>query len=128
MAKTKVWMRMGDNDDYHDFDDPFEAGSSLGAFLSETGTKTFKAGDARWRDHGVEAGGFTGYNYISLFWGDKDAQDAQGLNDSDKQQFIAGIRDGGYFSMRTSKSKYKTTSKPKSKKRNAGIPGISSVR
>jgi len=121
MAKDKVWMRMGDTDDYHDFDDPFSAGSELGSYLSETGTKTFNGSDIRWRGLGLEIGGFAGYNYISLFWGDNDAQKSQALSAKDKIQFVDGVRDGGYFFTSTLPAK-KPSAKRKSGKRSSSTP------
>lgn len=122
MAKGKVWMRMGDNDDYHDFDGPFSAGSELGSYLSEVGTEKFKAGDIRWRGKGLEIDGFTNYNYISLFWGDEDAQDSQELSKADKTQFVAGVRDGGYFFPKPSKPKSATVKPLKSRRKSSSPP------
>ena len=116
MAKDKVWMRMGDVDDYHDFDNMFSAGSEIGSYLSETGTEKFTAGDIRWQGKGLEMAGFTGYNYISLFWGDNDAQDSQVLTKADKASFVSGIRDGGDFFTKPRIPKTKPK-KPKSRKR-----------
>ena len=115
-SDMKIWMRMGDNDDYHDFGDPFSAGSEVGSYLSETGTDKFKASDIRWQSLGLQVGGFTGMNYISLFWGDNDAQDAKPLSKSDKTQFVAGVRDGGYFFLKPVRKSTKPKSKSKSRK------------
>lgn len=124
MAKNKVWLRMGDNADYLDFDDPFSAGSEVGGYLAETGTEKFKVGDIRWREKGLEVGGFTNYNYISLFWGDNDAQDSQKLSKADKAQFVAGVRDGGYFFLKPGKPK---SAKPKPKSRRKSGPVSASL-
>lgn len=61
-----VWVRAGDGDDYHRFDDV-------------NGAADYMAGlDVRFVGRhckfGVQAEGFTGHNYISLFYGDADAQ------------------------------------------------------
>ena len=52
--------------------------------------------EVRYRSKGVELEGFHGDNYVSLFWGDDDAQpvDDADLNPSDKLDFEAGIQEG----------------------------------
>ena len=61
-----VWVRAGDGDDYHRFDDLNEAAEYLGQF----GVQFV----AHCCNFGVEATGFAGHNYISLFHGDEYAQ------------------------------------------------------
>lgn len=61
-----VWLRAGDNANYERFDTPREAGEWLGQITC--------ARDVNYREpQGVELGPFTGLNYVSLFWGYRDA-------------------------------------------------------
>jgi len=116
----KVWMRMGDTDDYHDFGDMFEAGSELGGYFDSTGGLTKMPPVAKHGNYGVSVEPFTGYNYISLFWGDDDAQPVKKLTQADIADFKAGIRDGAYLFL---KAKPKSTpKKQKSTKRSSSAP------
>lgn len=126
MSKRRVWMRMGDSDEYHYYDSPFDAGYDLGGHLSETGTEEFKASDISWRNMGLEVDGFTGYNYVSLFWGDDDAQNPRELSSRDKAQFVVGVRDGGYFHEKPKSAR--KSAKPKSHKRDMGTPSVRGLR
>jgi len=111
---------MGDTDDYHDFDSMFEAGSELGAYYDSTGGLTKMPAVAKHGDYGVSVEPFTGYNYISLFWGDADAQPEKALTQKDIATFKAGIRDGAYLFLEV-KSK-STSRKRKSTKRSSSTP------
>lgn len=94
---SKVWMRMGDTDDYHDFDSMFEAGSELGGYFDSTGGLTKTPAVDKHGDYGISVDPFIGFNYISLFWGDNDAQPTKKLTQADIADFKRGIRDGAYF-------------------------------
>lgn len=61
-----VWVRLGDGDNYNRFDDLAEAAEYMALF----GVQHV----CRCRRYGVEAKGLTGQNYISLFFGDAEAQ------------------------------------------------------
>lgn len=61
-----VWVRLGDGDNYNRFDDVAEAAEYMALF----GVRHVY----RCRKYGVEAKGLTGLNYISLFFGDAQAQ------------------------------------------------------
>ena len=96
----KVWMRMGDNDDYHDFGSMFEAGSELGGLLDMASPNGLTKMPVIRKSHrfGIDVEpSFTNYNYISLFWGDNDAQPLKDLSRADIADFKAGIRDGSYL-------------------------------
>ena len=76
MSKTEfIWVRLGDADSYNRFDDLGEAAEHMAFF----GVKYV------WRCQrfGVEARGLTGQNYISLFFGDGDAQPTKDLSGKD---------------------------------------------
>jgi len=95
MKNAKVWMRMGDNDDYNSFDSPYDAGIQLGSILNCNGQVT-ESPTLKYRSLGVEAEGFCGDNYISLFWGNDDAQpvNESELNQSEKLDFEQGLLEG----------------------------------
>jgi hypothetical protein len=70
-----VWVRLGDGDDYNRFDDLAEATEYMALF----GVKHVY----RCQRYGVEAKGLTGQNYISLFFGDAQAQPTADLTSSE---------------------------------------------
>lgn len=61
MTSDVIWMRLGDGDDYHAFDDLGEVAD----LLAECGIEEVD----RYGLYGVSAPGFCGHNYISLYWG-----------------------------------------------------------
>ena len=76
-----VWLRIGDQGDYEKFDSPEEAAQELGQYTSDR--------EIKFTSLGVCVGPFQGDNYVSLFWGDDDAQpvgDAE-LSDLEKEAF-----------------------------------------
>jgi hypothetical protein len=80
MSKRKpimpfIWVRLGDTDDYNRFDDVAEAAEYMALF----GVKQVH----RSQKYGVDAKGFTGNNYISLFFGDGEAQPTGELSNRD---------------------------------------------
>ena len=93
MKDLKVWTRLGDQGDYEDYDTPYDAGIKIGEVYSilEPFEDEVKP---RYRGKGYELPGFEGNNYISLFWGDYDAQDSVELNESDKLDFESGLTEG----------------------------------
>lgn len=70
-----VWVRLGDGDNYNPFDDLAEAAEYMALF----GVQHVY----RCRRYGVEAKGLTGLNYISLFFGDAQAQPTADLTRSE---------------------------------------------
>lgn len=72
-----VWVRAGDADEYNEFDSIAEAGEYLYAFKPcgplERSIKYGLADDDC----------YTGQNYISLFWGDKDAAPLREISDDE---------------------------------------------
>ena len=79
----KVWMRIGDNADYHDFGSMFEAGSELGGLLDMASPDGLTKVPVIRKSHrfGLDVEpSFINYNYISLFWGDDDARPLKELS------------------------------------------------
>lgn len=76
-----VWLRVGDTDDYHKFDSICEAAEHLEGF----GIKKV------WRSQfcpnfGLDAEGYTSYNYISAYWGKDDGDALLNLTNDDIQE------------------------------------------
>lgn len=65
--KNYIWMRVGDGDDYHKFSTVEEVAQHLSDHYDITKI---------WRfcKFGVAADGYENMNYISLFWGDENAE------------------------------------------------------
>ncbi len=72
-----IWVRLGDGDNYNRFDDLDEAAEYMTLFGVMHVHRTQK--------YGVAAKGFTGLNYISLFFGDSAAQPTAELTNKDLQ-------------------------------------------
>lgn len=119
----QLWMRLGDVGDYEVVDSPYDAGYRVGGFYEEVEP------EIKWtRRMGVEvAPGFTNYNYVSLFWGDDDAQplwplEKAGLTASQKAKFKRGVLEGAGFDVHPKK-----LAKPKPRKqktRTASVKGL----
>ena len=72
MPNTKLWVRAGDADNYNDFDGFQEVAD----YLAEMGATP----PLEWSNqYGVTSPEFRGNNYISLYWGDADAQPIRSL-------------------------------------------------
>ena len=117
---NKVWMRMGDNAEYEPHDSMFDAGSELGGYFDSTSGLTKMPAVSKHGYYGVSVDPFTGDNYISLFWGDDDAQPVKKLTQADIADFKAGIRDGAYLFLKPKAKKLST--KRKSTKRSSSTP------
>ena len=70
-----IWVRLGDTDNYHRFDDLTEAVEYMALFGVMHVHRTGK--------YGVATNEFTGHNYISLFYGDGKAQPTSDLSNRD---------------------------------------------
>lgn len=68
MASEVIWMRVGDEDDYHEFDTLEDAAQYLADCYRLERID-------RYKKYGVCAEGFVGNNYISLYWGLPDPGD-----------------------------------------------------
>lgn len=89
---SQVWMRLGDNADYEKYDDAYEAGTEVGYRYESSGELPYVE---KYGKYGVQISpGFIGFNYVSLFWGDDDAQPEKALTLADLADFKRGIREG----------------------------------
>lgn len=70
-----IWVRLGDADSYNRFDDVADAAEYMALFGVEH--------VHRCQQYGVAAKGFDGLNYISLFYGDDEAQPTGELSNKD---------------------------------------------
>ena len=111
---------MGDNAEYEPHGSMFDAGSELGGYFDSTSGLTKMPAVSKHGDYGVSVEPFTGFNYISLFWGDDDAQPVKRLTQADIADFKAGIRDGAYLFLKPRAKKPST--KRKSTKRSSSTP------
>ena len=90
----KLWIRMGDNDDYNEESSPYDAGVQVSSLIWDENKP--EASDIVWRDrYGVDVHPvFSDCNYISLFWGDDDAQPIRQLSKEEKAAFTQGLLEG----------------------------------
>jgi hypothetical protein len=72
MPSTTLWVRAGDSDNYNAFDGFQEVAD----YLAEMGATDRLE---RCNEYGVTSPEYRGNNYISLFWGDDDAQPSRPL-------------------------------------------------
>ena len=91
-ALRQVWMRVGDQDDYHNFDSPHDAGYILGDILSVTGQPDRTP--VRHGVYGIAIAAYQDMDYVSLYWGDKNAEPLAELTDTDLEAFESGIAEG----------------------------------
>lgn len=83
-----VWIRIGDTGEYEKFDSPYDAGERVGFSLDWID-------DFEFVGMGISIPpGYTGRNYISLFWGDEGAQPTRDLSEEEKAEFLRGLRRG----------------------------------
>lgn len=82
----RLWIRGGDADDYHEFGFDFDAAAEYLQLIGVSGRL------CRCGRYGVSARGFTGHNYISLYWGDDDAQPERGLTDKEVAKLSTYLR------------------------------------
>ena len=79
MPNAKLWVRAGDSDNYNDFDGLHE----VAAYLAEMGA----TGPLEWaNDLGVSSPEFRGRNYISVYWGDGNAQPIRSLTTDEHEE------------------------------------------
>ncbi len=124
----QLWMRLGDVGDYEKVDDPYSAGYQVGSFLGENRDLRDMGLEPTisWQPLGVSVDpGFTGHKYISLFWGDEDAQPVgkPELTTSERAEFKRGLWEGADIKVAPKKPKAK--SKPKPRRKPAGVPPTS---
>jgi hypothetical protein len=78
----KLWLRLGDNAEYNEFDDL----DSLRDFLLESGIDLEEIEPL---DGGFTTPMFEGQNYVSLYWGDAGGEFEQDLNE-DEWDYLLG--------------------------------------
>ncbi len=118
-----VWARFGNSSEYEKFDTMFDAGDQLGIFFSEKGLERLPPMQSVQDGTGVTIGPyFRGLNYVSLFWGDDDAQITRKHSSSDFAEFKRGFAEGaGIKTVSRSKTGYKVGNvKPKRRKQSTG--------
>ena len=101
LHEAVVWVRVGDADNYQQFDTPAEAGQHVAERLTAHGDYDpdggIKSGDvARYYGRAlmgvvIHATPFVGNNGVSLFWGDADAQIDRGLTDAEIAAFADAL-------------------------------------
>lgn len=85
MQIPKLWVRAGDADNYNDFD----GFQQVADYLAEMGA-TAPLG---WcNKYGVTSPEYRGNNYISLFWGDDDAQPTGSLHPDEHSEINSLLR------------------------------------
>lgn len=79
MPNTKLRVRAGDGDNYN----PFDGFQEVADYLADMGA-TFPL---EWSNqYGVTSPEFRGNNYISLYWGDADAQPIRSLTTAEHHE------------------------------------------
>jgi hypothetical protein len=79
MQNAQLWVRAGDADNYNAFDGFQEVAD----YLADMGA----TGPLEWcNEYGVTSPEYRGQNYISLFWGDDDAQPTRSLTDAEHNE------------------------------------------
>ncbi len=92
MTAERVWIRLGDLAEYEAFDTPYDAGFNVGERIGVGKPEPLAF---HYRAAGVSIPPiFVGNNYISLFWGDEDAQWVRDLTNIEKRQFEDGVGKG----------------------------------
>lgn len=82
-----TWIRLGDVAEYEKFNSPYEAGLKVKDALAPFIPEAFY-----YRAAGVSVPpNFVGNNYISLFWGDENAQWIRDLTKVEKGDFERGV-------------------------------------
>ncbi len=95
-----VWLRLGDVAEYEKFDSPGEAGQAVGERLAIHSEKQ-QTLSYRYRAAGVVIEPyFTGNNYISLYWGDEEAQWVTDLTSKEKRKFEYSVEAQSGFKRR----------------------------
>jgi hypothetical protein len=96
--KRLFWVRLGDVGNYESFIDPFAAAQAIGEYLAEAGMDMRARIFSVHSDMGIVVDGFfEGNNYISVYWGDKEAQPVvRQLAPWEMSEFIADISDAAF--------------------------------
>lgn len=81
----RFWIRAGDGDNYHDFDDTDEAAD----YLSEMGAR---AGLTPADEYSLAGDSFQGWDYISAYWGERVDGPARSLTEQEVADLNAALR------------------------------------
>lgn len=120
---NRLWVRTGDAGDYEDFDNPYDAGVAISVHYDSFDEMP----KITRRRYGVSIDPFfTGYNYVSLFWGDADAQPVKDLTATDITHFKAGIADGA--DIKVAPKAKRSSTKRRSGKRSSSPTSIRGIR
>ena len=80
----QLWIRLGDNAEYENFDGIDEIASYISGFMDMDEVDTIRS-----YNHGIASEpNFSDRNYISLFWGDNDAQISRDLTSEELADLI----------------------------------------
>jgi hypothetical protein len=90
---NRVWVRLGDSGEYEEHDDPYEAGSRVGEMFPGWTAEELISTQRYDGESRLQMGTMTGRNYISLFWGDDDAQHERGLERDELRIFNQGMKE-----------------------------------
>ena len=86
----QLWLRVGDAGDYENFGDDFDA---LLEYLNELHVGSVTG----WIDGGPGVGfatpNYHGYDFVSLFWGDAQADLVRPLDDAERTAVAAGLQE-----------------------------------
>jgi hypothetical protein len=86
----QLWLRVGDAGEYENFGDDFDA---LLEYLNELNVGSVTG----WIDGGPGVGfatpNYHGYDFVSVFWGDAQADLVRPLNDAERAAVEAGLEE-----------------------------------
>lgn len=87
-SNCRLWVRCGDSDSYREFGDGLDDAFALADYLREMEVGAF----VEWRaiGMGMETENCQGNNYVSIFWGDDQAQPVRDLT-ANEQRAIVGL-------------------------------------
>lgn len=84
-----IWVRVGDTGEYESFDSLNDALDYLNELSAGQVTRWVDGG----MGVGIETVNYHGYDFISLFWGDDDADLTAHLNDAERAEVEAGLEE-----------------------------------
>jgi hypothetical protein len=88
MPQDSIFLRIGDGGDYENFGDDLDAVVDA---LVEAGVRPFKTGGVQWIKNGFESPGHQGWNYISLYRGNAEANFESSLTKADRDYIVKSL-------------------------------------
>lgn len=82
--KNLLWYRLGDNAEYHHVGNDLDAMASV---LAEADI----GDDIHLHLSGIASDNYSGDNYISLYWGDKDAEIVRHITQKELNEIVGGM-------------------------------------